>query len=42
VLLEGATPARLWWAVALTYAVSGLVYLFVYRSPSWSRVTTAT
>ena len=30
VLLEHATLSRLWSAVAMTYVVSGIVYLFVY------------
>ena len=37
VLLPGATPARLWWAVAATYWISGAVYAAVYRLSPWAR-----
>jgi len=35
VLLPGATLPRLWTAVALTYAVSGVVYVIVFRGAGW-------
>jgi multidrug resistance protein, MATE family len=37
VLLPGATPSRLWWAVAATYWISGAVYAGVYRLSGWAR-----
>jgi putative MATE family efflux protein len=37
VLAPGATPARLWWAVAATYWISGVVYVGVYRWAPWAR-----
>jgi len=37
VLLDGATLPRLWTAVALTYAVSGVVYILVFRTTGWMR-----
>ena len=37
VLLDGATPARLWAAVAATYAISGLVYLGVFKVAPWTK-----
>lgn len=35
-LLPGATPARLWAMIALSYAVSGVVYLVVFRFVRWA------
>jgi Na+-driven multidrug efflux pump len=35
VLLPNESLARLWAAVTLTYAVSGAVYLLVYRLVPW-------
>jgi Na+-driven multidrug efflux pump len=37
VLAPGATPGRLWAAVAATYVVSGVAYLVVFRFVPWAR-----
>lgn len=37
VTLPGATLSRLWLAVAATYAVSGVTYLFVFRLAPWMK-----
>jgi hypothetical protein len=37
VLLPNESLERLWAAVAVTYAVSGVVYLVVYRVAPWMR-----
>jgi putative MATE family efflux protein len=36
VLLEHPTPPRLWLAVTATYALSGVVYLLVFRLSRWT------
>jgi putative MATE family efflux protein len=36
VMMPGATPERLWAAVAATYALSAVVYLLVYRFAAWT------
>lgn len=38
VRLAGATPERLWAAVAATYVLSGVVYLLVFRLARWTDV----
>jgi putative MATE family efflux protein len=37
VLLSGATMPRLWWAVAMTYLISGVAYLVVFWRAPWDR-----
>lgn len=37
VLAPGASMTRLWLAVAATYAISGIAYLFVYRWVPWAK-----
>jgi len=37
VTLPGATLGRLWAAVAATYVVSGVTYLFVFRLAPWMK-----
>jgi putative MATE family efflux protein len=37
VLVTGATPGRLWSAVAATYALSGLLYLVVFKVAPWTK-----
>jgi hypothetical protein len=41
VLLSGASPTRLWTAIALTYAVSGVVYVLVFRFVRWMSASAA-